>query len=136
MGSSTHGKLTVITCNAATLTGCNKSTLTRNRDVHDDTEYGDDDYGSAPGLRKPAFTAAGWYDTTANTGNRAILEPLYESGQIVTWTRKPEGTGTGKPLETFSGFVSQYAEDSPVKDLVQWTLTVAIDGPVTVTTQP
>lgn len=133
--TSSHGKLTVITADSHVLTGCNKSTMTRARDVHDSTAYGDDDYGQDPGLGKPGFSAAGWYDKTATTGNRAVLQPLADSGDKVTWTRKPEGSGTGKPLETFTGFVSQYVEDNPVKDIVQWSLTVTIDGGLVTSTQ-
>lgn len=134
MGSQ-HGKATIITCDDNVLTGCNTSMLSRSHGVSDTTAYGADDEGQTASLGKHQFTAAGWYDKTASTGNRAILQPLADSGETVEWTRSPEGTGSGLPLETFNGFISKYDETSPAKDITTWTLTVEIDGGITTTSQ-
>lgn len=136
MGQSTHGKKTVITVGGVTLTGCDTSELTRGHDEHERTEYGADDHGATAGLGKHKFTLGGWYDVTVSTGNTAVLRPLADSGATAVWTRKPEGTGTGKPLETFNGFVASYVTTSPVADIVRWKADISIDGGIASSTLP
>lgn len=136
MGASTHGSKTIITADGDVLTGCNTSGLTRGHDTHDKTEYGDNNHGQVAGIGKHKFTCGGWYDKTRTTGSRDVLQPLADSGATVEWTRKPEGTGTGNPLETFNGFVASYVETSPATDIVTWTAEIEIDGGITTTSQP
>jgi hypothetical protein len=132
---SVKGTNTIITCDDDVLTGVNTSTLSRSHGVGDTTAYGADDEGQVGLLGKHQFTCGGWYDKTATTGNRAVLQPLADSGDTVEWTRSPEGTGSGLPIETFNGFVSKYDEQSPVKDITTWTCTVEVDGGIVTTSQ-
>lgn len=132
---SVKGTNTIITCDSDVLTGVNTSAISRSHGTGDTTAYGATSEGQVATLGKHQFTAGGWYDKTATTGNRAVLQPLADSGATVEWTRAPEGTGSGLPMETFNGFISKYDEQNPVKDIVTWTLTVEIDGDIATTSQ-
>ncbi len=132
--SFVHGKNTVITVATKDISAfCNKSQLTRGADVHDLTTYGKDDHVNAGGLKKSEFTCEGTYDNTAVTGPRAALQPLV--GTLATCTRKPEGTGVGKPLETFSAVLEQYVETNPVADYIAWSAKFTISDAIATTTQ-
>lgn len=132
--SFVHGKNTVITVATKDISQyCNKSQLTRGADSHDLTGYGKQAHVVAGGLLKNEFTCEGNYDNTAVTGPRAALEPLV--GTVVACTRKPEGTGVGKPLETFSALLEQYVETNPVADYISWSAKFTVSDVIADTTQ-
>lgn len=129
-----HGKLTVLTVATKDISAATKtSTYEGTADVHDTTGYGVDDKLKAGGLREHKFTCGGTYDTTLSTGPRYVFKPAL--GTTVAVVRKPEGTGTGKPQDSFSGVVAKYSETAPCDDMVSWAAEIEIDGPVTTTTQ-
>jgi len=129
-----HGKSTVITVGGDDISAyTTNSQLTRGADSHDITGYGKNDHVWSGGLGTGEFTAEGWYDNTAVTGPHAVLAPL--RGTVVEIIRKPEGTGTGKPLETFDALIEEYAESSPVADIVKWTLKSKVSDAIADTTQ-
>jgi hypothetical protein len=98
------------------------------------TTYGADDEVNQSGLKKGDFTCGGWYDTTAATGPAAVLEPLV-GGANVTIVRQPQGTGAGKPQQSFSATVDEYVETSPANDYVTWTASFTRSGPIDDTPQ-
>lgn len=129
-----HGKNTVVTLNAKDLSAySNKSTMTREADEHDVTTFGASDYSFQGGLLKGDASLEGTYDNSAANGPRGVIEPLI--GTTTTFTRKPEGTGVGKPLETCTVLVKKYVETSPVADMVTWSVELKISGAVTLSTQ-
>lgn len=129
-----HGKNTVVKVGADDLsTYTNTSALTQTSDTHDVTTYGNDDHRYDGGLGDNKFTMAGVYDSTAATGPRAVLKPLI--GQKAAIIRQPEGTGTGKPQDSFSAILNSYVETSPTADMVAWTTEWTIDGAVDDTAQ-
>lgn len=125
-----HGKNTVVKVNGTDLsTYANASELTRTSDSHDTTTYGNDAHRVSGGLLDGKFHMSGFYDTTAVTGPRAILEPLIGvDGTVIT--RQPEGTGVGKPQDQFNALLNSYVESNPVADMVTWTSEWGIDGDV------
>lgn len=126
-----HGKGTVIIINAADLSQYTKtSEFTRTKDDHDTTHYGDDNHEWSLGLGDNGFTAAGTYDSTAGTGPRAVLRPLMDSGAPVTLTRRPEGTGAGKPQDVATIVITKYVETNPVNDFIQWAIDAKCSGAV------
>lgn len=132
-----HGKDTEITLDADDLTDwTDTSEFTYEADEHVTTTYGSAQASNAHankgGLRKGNGTMGGLYETGA-TGPAAIIRPLI--GTNVVLTRKREGTGTGKPLETVTVHVKDYKETSPVADYVRWTASLTFDGWVVETTQ-
>jgi hypothetical protein len=134
MPSYQHGRHTVLTVAGDTVKA-NTSSLTRGRESHKTSGYGDEDHTKDPGMGENTFSMGGVYDKTAETGSRAILQPLSDAGEKVVVTRKPEGTGSGKPLETFTAVITSYVETSPVADMVTWTCDMDIDGGIVTTTQ-
>ena len=130
-----HGKTTVITVATKDISPYTKtSSLEIKADVHDTTGYGSTAHTKAPGLLDSTFTCGGTYDTTASVGPRNALLALV--GTTVTITRKPEGTGTTKPLDTYSGVFTKYVETNPVDDMVTWSADFEGTGPVVTTAQP
>lgn len=129
-----HGKNTVITVDDDTVKA-NTSAITRGRKTHDTPGYGDSNITRDPGLGDNKFTMGGIYDDTVSTGSRAILQPAADAGLKVVVTRKPTGTGTGKPLETFTAIISSYVETNPTDDMVKWQCDMDIDGGIATTSQ-
>lgn len=124
-----HGKHTVVKVDANDLSAyTDTSELPRTADSHDVTGYGNDSHRKAGGLLDGTFTMSGTYDTTAATGPKAVLEPLL--GTVVPIIRQPEGTGVGKPQNSFNGLMTKYTETSPVADMVKWSCEFEIDGDV------
>ncbi len=129
-----HGKGTVITVATKDISQyTSNSELTRGADTHDVTGYGKDAHTFAGGLLKSSFSCEGTYDNTAVSGPRAALQPLV--GTLVAVVRKPEGTGTGKPSEAFSGILEEYTETNPVADMVKWAAKVTVSDVITTTVQ-
>jgi hypothetical protein len=129
-----HGRSTVVSVAAKDLSAyTNTSQLNRKADVHDTTCYGVDDKTKQGGLRENTFTMGGIYDSTIATSPRGVF--VGAVGSTLAIVRKPEGTGSGKPNEAFSGVLNSYVETNPVADMVSWQADFDISGPVTTTTQ-
>lgn len=129
-----HGKSTVITVSGNDLSVyTNTSGFTRGADEHDVTTYGKNDHVVAGGLGTGAFTMGGTYDNAASGSPRAVLEPLI--GTVVTVIRRPEGTGVGKPQQSFSALLKSYVETNPVADYISWSAEFTKSDAVTRTTQ-
>jgi len=130
-----HGQFTVITVATKDISPyCKTSSYEGSAEVHQTTGYGKTAHTKQGGLLDGKFSCGGTYDNTASTGPRNALKPLL--GTTVTVTRKPEGTGTGRPLDTFSAVLSKYVETNPVDDMVTWSAEFDISDVVTTTTQP
>lgn len=132
--AASHGRRTVIVANTKDIsTFCTTSELKRGADKHDLTGYNVDDQVVDGGIRRHGFTAEGWYDTSVTAGPRAVFRPAV--GTVIPFIRRPEGTGSGKPQEAFSGLVEDYTETNPVNDFVRWKVTVTPSGPIADTVQ-
>jgi hypothetical protein len=130
-----HGKTTKITIGAKDISPYTKtSSFEKSADVHDTTGYGATDHTKAGGLGDGKFTASGTYDNTASVGPRNALLALV--GTSVACVRNPEGTGTGKPNDAFSGVLTKYVETNPVDDMVTWSAEIEISGAVVTTNLP
>jgi hypothetical protein len=127
-----HGRHTVITIGGDEVKATT-SQLERGGQNHMTAEYGDDAEVYSPGLETGSFTMSGTYDSTAMTGPRAVIRPLINT--VAEFTRAPEGTGTGKPLETFDAIIEKYVETNPIADMVTWSLDAKVSGGVADTTQ-
>jgi hypothetical protein len=130
-----HGKDTVITVATKDISVyCKTSSYEGSAAVHKTTGYTKTAETKQGGLIDGKFTCGGTYDNTALTGPRNAIKPLL--GTTATVTRKPEGTGTGRPLDTFAAVVAKYVETNPVDDMVTWSAEFEISDVVTTTTQP
>lgn len=131
-----HGRLTVIKIDSTDLsTYCKTSEITKEYDDHDVTTYGNTGHVHRSGLTDGKFTVSGNYDTTSSTGPRAKFNTIYAAGANVTILRQPEGAGSTKPQDSFSGMLKSYVETSPVDDYVSWSAEFSISGAVDVTAQ-
>lgn len=128
-----HGKNTVFSLNGSDLSAYTKrSNLERRSNKHDVTVYGQNSERYAGGLLSGAFGAEGVYDNSTS-GPHDIIEPLI--GTVVSLVRKPEGTGSGLPIQTVDVLVEKYTETNPVDDMVAWAVDLQLSGDVTSTNQ-
>jgi len=132
-----HGKNTYISLDGDDLSAfTDSSELNRSADNHDVTTYAAATTGGAHvyegGLTDAKATMSGTYDSAA-TGPRGVIEPLI--GTKVVLIRRPEGTGSGKPVDTVDVVVTGYVETNPVADMVKWSCEMQCSGAVASTTQ-
>jgi hypothetical protein len=124
-----HGKDTYVSVDGDDLSAyTDMSEFTKTGDSHDVTTYGKDSHVYQGGLLDGGFTMGGTYDSTAGTGPRAVLEPIV--GTVVEVIRRPEGTGSSLPEDTFDALVTKYTESNPVADMVKWTAEFQISDDV------
>lgn len=102
-------------------------------DIVDKTTYGRNAHVKEGTLLDGSGSLGGVYDTSAG-GPRAIIQPL--AGTTVTYVRRPEGTGSGKPQDSVSVVVGEYVESLPVADLVRWTVALEYSDSIDSTPQP
>jgi hypothetical protein len=121
-----HGKDTVFKIGANDLSPfCKTSEITFGGDVHDITAYGAGGHGYQGGLEDDKVTVSGTYDSGVN-GPRKIIRPLLLT--TTTFTRQPEGTGSGKPQDTGTVVVKSYVETNPVADMITWSCELTVSG--------
>lgn len=124
-----HGNNTVILVNGTNLSAYTKnSKYGRKADIEKVTPYGKNSVVKAGSLLDATFDMNGNYDTTASTGPRALLQPLI--GQSATVIRRPEGTGAGKPQDSFTAILASYEETSPADGYVMWAATWEISDDI------
>lgn len=128
-----HGKNTYISVDGDDLSAyTDASELNRSADTHDVTTYGKNAHVYVGGLLDGKGSLSGTYFSGVG-GPRAVLEPLL--GTNVEIIRRPEGTGTGKPEDTFDVVIGAYVETAPVADMVKWSCDVQVSDDVASTTQ-
>lgn len=128
-----HGKNTKISVDGDDLSAyTNASDIERNADSHDTTTYGAAHHRHEGGLKDGTFKCSGFYETGV-TGPGQTLKPAV--GTVVEIIRMPEGTGTGKPTETFDALLTKYTESAPVAEYVQWAAEFEITEVIADTTQ-
>lgn len=131
-----HSKELVVKVNANDISQyTSESELNETTDTHDNTGYGADSHGFNAGLNNGTFTCGGTYDTTASTGPRAVMKAVKALNAAVAIIRQPEGTGAGKPQDSFNGILTAYKESAPVADNIKWTAEFQISGDVDATAQ-
>lgn len=111
----------------------NTSQLEVTADSHDVTTYGKDAHVFKGGLLNGTASAAGIYDNSTSAGPRKVILPLV--GTNVTLVRRPEGTGSGLPVDTANVLVLKYSETNPVADMVAWAVDLQISDTITSTFQ-
>jgi hypothetical protein len=130
-----HGKNTIVTLAASDISAfCNNSDYEESADEHDVTCYGKNSHVFTGGLKAGKFSVSGVYETKATaTSPRTVIKPLL--GTIAVLAYKPEGSGTGKPLDTVNVLVKSYKESAPVADNRMWTAEFTMSDDVVTTTQ-
>jgi hypothetical protein len=136
--SKVHAKDTYVSLNGVNLSlSTNASELTSEADSHDVTCYGADGHDFEGGLLTGTASMSGIYDNdtapSSAAGPRAVIMPLV--GTRVTYVRRPEGTGSGKPQDSATVLVQKYNESNPVADMIKWSVDLQVCGVITPTTQ-
>lgn len=125
--ATAKGKNVVVLVNGTDISQyCDSSEHHVKPDIIDKTAYGADWHAKEGTLLDGNGSLGGIYDTSVVAGPRAILENL--AGQTVTYVRRVEGTGTGKPQMSRSIVVGEYVETAPVADIVRWTCALEYTG--------
>jgi hypothetical protein len=133
--ASAHGRLTNVTVATKDISPyCKTSSYELTADNHDTTGYGATAHTKAGGLTDGTFSAGGTYDNTVSVGPRNALANQLGVTQAIV--RKVEGTGTGKPQDTFNAVLTKYTETNPVDDMVTWAATWEISGAIVTIAQP
>lgn len=109
------------------LTSCDVS---RGNDTHDDTTFGKDGHTWRGGLTNGTITINGLYDKTATTGPDAVLKSLVGHEVPVAWEYGAEGDTAGLPKESGECVLSSYDTSAPVADLVSFSASFNISGPI------
>jgi len=86
------------------------------------------------GMTDGSMSLEGTYDNSGS-GPKAVIEPLMRDGQLVAAVYRPEGTGTGKPEQSFDVLVTSYSESSAVGEMIKWSSELQVSGGVTDTVQ-
>lgn len=130
-----HSKNTVVKLDSKDLSAfSNSSNFEKSADSHNVTTYGKNAHVFDGGLLNGAQGVEGVYDSTAVTGPRAVILPLV--GTVVPFIRQPEGTGTGRPQDSFDVLVVKYTESSPVADMIKWAVELQPSDDMDHTAQP
>lgn len=103
-------------------------------DIVDKTTYGKNSHVKEGTLLDGNGSLGGIYDTSLVTGPAAVINPLI--GTTVTYIRRPEGTGSGKPQQSVQVVVGEYVETVPVAEIIRWTLALEYSDDVDYTPQP
>lgn len=126
-----HGKDTVLKVNSNDISVyTNESELNETTDTHEATTYGADDHAFDPGLNNGTFTCGGIYDSTAGTGPRAVFKAVKALNAAVPIIRQDEGTGSGKPQDSFNAILTSYVQSNPVADMIKWKADFQVTGAV------
>jgi len=130
-----HGKVTAVSLGGSDLSiYSNSVTFARTADSHDVTTFGKNAHVYQGGLTDGTASIAGFYDSTAVSGPRAVIMP--KIGTVVPLVHRPEGTATTRPQDTVDVLVTGYTETSPVADMVTWSIELQMSDSVTSGAQP
>lgn len=115
-----HSKLTVILVAGNDISQyCTDSNCAQSSGTEDVTTYGKNAIVKDPTLLDGDFGCSGKYDSDT-TGPRAVLKPLV--GTKVNVKYRSEGTGSGKPQDSFDAVITSYEETAPVAGNRLWAL--------------
>ena len=117
-----HGKKTVVLLGGVELTFyTNNSQLEFSPDTHDTTTYGKNSHVFSAGLLNGTATISGFYDSTAVTGPKALIQPLLGVADVA-FVHRPEGTGTGLPQDAVNCIITKYTQTHPANDMITWSV--------------
>ena len=133
-------KITVMTTPGGSTTDFEFTAFARDAAIDHSTEavetshYGTIAKQFIPGMSEGKFSFAIDHDNgTLSTSPQKNLEDLYR--EIRVWNVYPLGTGTGKQVYTFSGFITAAPISLSMTDPVSSEIEVQITGAVTVSLQ-
>lgn len=130
-----HGKAAEVWLGTNNLSGyLDQADKSTDVDTAETTVFGNSWKQYLAGLIGTTLSISGSYDGTATTGPAALMETCIANGTAWTWKFFPGGSASGQRSHSFSAFVTNYSESSPVADKVTWSAEVLATGTVTSTT--
>lgn len=133
MATSAGKKLVILLGGVNLSQYCDSNEHHKKPDIVDKTTYGKDAHVKEGTLLDGNGSIGGTYDTSIVDGPRSVINPLI--GTTVVYTRRVEGTGTGKPQDVVNVVVGEYVETAPVADIVRWTLALEYSDTINSTPQ-
>ena len=101
------------------------------RNLHEVTALGDSGAKFIPGLENVAVTLSGVYNDTATSGPDAVLGPLRTHTSAVAFDYGHKGKTSGYPKYSGNCWVQTYEMGSKVRNRVEWSARLQVDGTVT-----
>ncbi len=101
------------------------------RTLNEVTALGDSGAKFIPGVEKASITLHGMYDNTATSGPDAVLGPLRTHTAAADFEYGPKGSGTGDVKYSGTCWVTGYDLKSRVGDVVEWSVSLQVEGTVT-----
>lgn len=131
MADRQHGSDTELSVRAIDISEhCKTSTLEESTKLSDLTGY--KPAGKAEihggGLKGGKFTVSGVYDKSETTAPALAMKGRH--GETMAIIRKLEGTGAGKPQESFNAVLEKFAQTAPHDDFITWSADFTVTGPV------
>lgn len=127
-----HGRAAQVFIGTAELTAfLDQADKSTDVDTAETTVFGNGWKTYLAGLIGATLSISGSYDGTATTGPAALMETAIANGTAWTWKFFPGGSASGQRSHSFSAFVTNYSESSPVSDKVTWSAEVLATGTVT-----
>lgn len=118
-----HGSNSTMSVDATAITAYTDNvSFSRDVDLAETTVFGNDDKTYIAGLEGATISISGHWDATADS----TLHGLFD-GASVAWSYSPDAGTT-----TYSGnaFVTNYTQNNPVGDRVNWNVSLTVTGAV------
>lgn len=118
-----HGSNSTMVVDGTTVSSyVDNVSFSRDVDLAEVTAFGNDDKAYIAGLEGATLSITGHWDATAD----AALHGTFDAASFA-WSYSPDAGTT-----TYSGnaFVTNYTQNSPVGDRVNWSLSATITGAV------
>lgn len=127
-----HGKSAQVYMGSTELSAyCDQLDLSIDVDTGETSTFGVGWKTYLAGLIGSTLSLSGKYDGTASTGPAAQLMAGITGGTAWSFKHFPGGSASGQRQNTFSGFVTNYTESSPVADIVTFSAEILVSGTVT-----
>lgn len=125
-----HGKTTHISVDGNDLSAYfDDVTIPNSIDVAETSTYGQDAKTYVEGLSDATIDAGGKWDDTAVTGPDVVLSALIGAGEHEVIIG-PSGDTTGRRKITVQAILTNYEVSSPLGDVVAFTASWQVTGPV------
>jgi hypothetical protein len=138
MAIQTHGAGTYFSCEDSARSTLRDISIyvtqvdyNRTNDTHDNTTFGATAHGYQTGLTDGTISISGFWNKTASTGASTVLDSLLGSGDTLGYEYGPEGNTNGEVKYSGECVLQDLSYSSPVADMVTFSATLQLAGPVT-----
>jgi hypothetical protein len=126
-----HGKNTFFSVDGVELSAyLNEVTWPTERDTAETSTFGQSAKTYVVGLSDATVDLTGVWDDTATTGPDVVLSGLLAEEDTIPVVFGPSGDGSGRRRYTANAYVTGYETSSPIGDVVAFTASLQISGPV------